>query len=137
MELKLIRLSDKQYTQLGVLYFQDTLKLVTLELPWRDNEVNRSCIPSGEYTCIKTQNRITTGGMHIPVTFEVIKVPGRGGVLFHVGNTEKDTNGCILVGMRIGELHKKTAILSSRTAFSLFLQELKSVDKFKLTIKSL
>ena len=45
-------------------------------------------------------------------------VPGipRSAVLFHAGNRDEETRGCILLGLRIGRLEDETAVMESRVA---------------------
>lgn len=64
----------------------------TLELPWKCNERNISCIPSGSYNVHR--------GFHerLGKVFSLSNVPDRDHILFHVGNKPQDTRGCILVG---------------------------------------
>ena len=85
-------------------------------------------IPAGEYTCVRDYYQRG----NYP-TFEV-HVPGRTRILFHKGNTHHDTEGCILLGLRSGELDGKPAVLSSAVAFNAFMDLLEGVDEFTLTI---
>ena len=91
--------------------------LVTLELPWRDNQHQISCIPEGDYVVKKVINRITHGGMALPISFELSDVPNRAGILIHPGNTISDTRGCILVGLSFGMLDFHPAIIGSKVAY--------------------
>lgn len=52
------------------------------------------------------------------------KVPGFDGVLIHVGNYPKDTEGCLLVGLEKGD----GMILKSKSAFKKLYSLLKEVD---------
>ena len=62
----------------------------------------KTAIPTGTYTVVlsvspKFKNKTWAkkyGGL-VP---EILKVPGFSGVRIHPGNTDKDTEGCILVG---------------------------------------
>lgn len=62
----------------------------SIELPWRNNERNRSCIPEGNYTL---QKRFSAKHQwHLQVT----NVPGRSLILIHKGNNAlKELRGCI------------------------------------------
>jgi len=69
----------------------------TLENPWMDNQRNISCIPKGEY---KVRLRLPReSGTRDYIHLLVQEVPNRDWILFHRGNTAKDTSGCILVGL--------------------------------------
>ncbi|WP_299755295.1 DUF5675 family protein [uncultured Pontibacter sp.] len=64
----------------------------TLELAWRNNEPQISCIPTGTYQVVKRWSQ--KYGNH----FHVLGVPGRSYILIHVGNYYTEIRGCILVG---------------------------------------
>ena len=68
--------------------------VATLELPWKDNKKEVSCIPSGYYTNVKQK----TSEGRLGKRLDIPNVPGRTNILFHKGNYPKDTEGCILVG---------------------------------------
>lgn len=72
---------------------QVKLQLCTLELPDLGNQKNISCIPEGKYEV----HRIYSP--KFGKCFHVQEVPGRSEILIHKGNYNKDTHGCILVGM--------------------------------------
>ena len=116
--------------------------LRTQEDDWLDNQRGISCIPDGKYKLVRTIYH-----KHGYETFEVTNVPGRSRILIHPGNTEEDSDGCILVGMRTGylwvpdedkpdhPLTRKRAVVESRAAFSLFMREMMGVDEDYLTIQ--
>lgn len=56
----------------------------------------RTAIPYGRYRLAWTPS--TRFGRH---TLELLSVPGFGGIRIHPGNTEADTEGCILPGLSI------------------------------------
>lgn len=88
-------LSNDQVT-IGKLLDGDKLVCYTLELPWRENAKNVSCIPTGLYEVIPHESP------KFGECFLVNDVPGRSAILFHAGNTTSDTKGCILVGDSLG-----------------------------------
>jgi hypothetical protein len=62
----------------------------------------------------------------------LINVPAYDGVLIHIGNYPKDTEGCILVGKN----SKVGAVLESTTTFKILYEKLKSAkDDIYITIK--
>lgn len=67
----------------------------TLENPWKDNQREISCIPEGDYL-VKPYS-----SQKYPDVYELQEVPDRSKILIHVGNYEKDTKGCILLGMGV------------------------------------
>lgn len=86
-----------------------------------------------EYRVVKVskETRIPAGLYKIGITMsphfkkeliEVFDVPGFVGVRCHAGNTEVDTEGCLLVGNRVGKLNEKTAVLNSKDTHN-YLQE--------------
>ena len=59
----------------------------------------------------------------------------RYGILFHSLNFVHETEGCIGIGEKIGYIGQERAILDSKSAMALFMDELKEVEEFKLRIK--
>ena len=136
MDATLTRLStDFNCPTFGILKIND-LSLVTMELPWKGNAKEVSCIPTGTYTCKRT-----LASLHITKpygqTFEIENVPNRSDILFHIANFQKDLKGCIGLGTSFGKLSGFDVILRSMTAFDKFMQTLKDVYNFSLTIKNI
>ena len=96
----------------GVLSIDNSPQCVTLEPSWKNNQQDISCIPEGVYLCREIESP------RHGHTYEVTDVEGRTHIVFHVGNTLKDTLGCILVGTQFGAINGIDAILDSRSAFS-------------------
>jgi hypothetical protein len=107
----------------GFLFTEDfRFNCKTLECPWRDNQKNISCIPSGIYTTtIKYSPKFGS-------VYWITNVPNRSGILIHSGNLAGDVskgykthvNGCILLGREHGYLGDQRAILNSRVTVSSF-----------------
>ena len=129
--IKIYRISTTQDCIRGVICLDDTPLGVTLELPWKDNARNISAIPVGEYEAELTPaSTRLTGGTGKAIAIK--NVPGRSGILIHVGNTTLDTQGCILIGQKYGTLYNKPAVLESREAFSKLIA---AVGKEPLKVK--
>ncbi|MCD6379149.1 hypothetical protein J7M07_01725 [bacterium] len=112
----------------GVLLYQGVPFALTLEREWKNNQKNISCIPPGGYKCQRIKSH------KFGDTFEVMDVLGRSHILFHKGNLQDDSHGCILIGEQYGNLYGKPGVLASRKGFSEFMNKLKNVDSFQLTI---
>lgn len=117
--------SDEQGT-FGMMTLDGEQLCFTCELPWLDNEPDKSCIPPGEYICVNYHS------LHFPDVWQLSNVPGRKNILIHNGNSEADTHGCILVGDSMGKLNGVSAVLNSvKTLHSL---KSKLPSTFTLTI---
>lgn len=127
MDITIIRASESDdVPQLGMMLIDGAPRFLTLELPWRDNQHDISCIPLGKYVCKKFNS--TKFGL----TFEVRNVPNRSGILFHAGNEAADTHGCILLGNR---LVQPDFISGSKVSLELFRGLTIDVNEFNLEIK--
>lgn len=86
-------------------------------------------IPTGTYTCVRGQHRLD----HMTedfTTFEVTNVPGHAGILFHWGNWNKDSDGCILLGSsRVSNM-----VTHSVDTFHNFMALQDGVDQFTLVV---
>lgn len=126
-ELKLIRSSITDEEILGTLYLEGQEVCKTLELPYKDNANNISCIPAGSYTLSPYPSK-KFGEVYI-----VENVPGRTGILIHKGNTTDDIRGCILVGLEYGRLDDKRAVLYSQAAMNK-LKRLLGEESYKFVV---
>ena len=105
--LILDRFNSDLFGTYGVFFFNHRPVCYTLELPWRGNARNVSCIPEGSYAAHKS---LSTKFGHC---IRLNHVPDRDAILVHAGNTLSDTHGCILVGLDInpsGLVHSKLAL---------------------------
>ncbi len=101
LNLLLIRKNYSLDCTIGELFIVDynsqkTIKVAeTLEDASTTHKIyGESCIPTGKYEVqITYSNRFKK---NLPI---LLNVPGYQGIRLHGGNTEKDTLGCILVGM--------------------------------------
>ena len=131
---QLFRLKKSDQGTLGILLAPD-FRCYTLELPWKNNEQNISCIPAGEYP---VKIRISPKYGQI---YHVQEVPNRSFILIHWGNWAGDVskgfrsnvNGCILLGEKRGLLYNQLAVLNSRITIRRFMEVMNNED-FTLTI---
>lgn len=64
----------------------------------------------------------------------MVGVPGRSEILFHKGNVDEDSHGCIIIGEQFESLNGKIAVLASAKGFSEFLDRLNNRVFFTLEI---
>ena len=131
MTLTLKRIGRNDHATFGVLLNGTAPFAVTLEPPWKNNEPNVSCIPSGTYACRRVDSP------RFGDTFEITGVPGRDYILFHGGNTSKDTLGCVLIGESFDPVNGVDGIANSRQGFIQLKALLAGQDQFTLTILDL
>lgn len=106
MELKLTRETFSEKSTIGKLYVDGVFYCYTLEDTCRQvigepvsawKQQSRTAIPVGKYTIVvNMSNRFKK---ELPL---LIDVEGFSGVRIHPGNSDADTEGCILVGRTKG-----------------------------------
>jgi hypothetical protein len=132
--VNLCRMKRSDQGTRGIL-FADSFSCQTIELPWRDNKPNISCIPAGEYN-VDIRYSPKYGKI-----YHVKEVPNRSYILMHSGNFAGDktkgykTNvaGCILLGKKQGLLMGQWAVLNSRIAVKQFMNHMQ-LEPFILKI---
>lgn len=89
----------------------------TLELPWKDNAKNISCIPTGTYKV-----NYTFSPKFLKYTYEIKNVPNRSGIRIHSANYASQLNGCIALGTQLTDINKDGELdtTNSKIAISAF-----------------
>ena len=132
INLLIIRDTFTAESTVGKLFVNGEEFCDTLELTWQDNQRRISCIPSGEY---KVRIRLAReSGSRDYIHLLIQDVPNRDYVLFHRGNTAKDSRGCVLVG----QSRKQDFVGNSRLAMDLLMKEIINLggENIKLIIKN-
>ncbi len=112
MNLILRRRPSNDKCTIGELYRDGNMISYTLEDVVRDVKIfGETAIPQGRYKITITYSKHFD--RYLPLLNDV---PGYEGVRIHPGNTDKDTEGCVLPGMSIGP--DGNSILESRFAFN-------------------
>lgn len=128
--MKLTRIEQNEFATYGQLTDDENRSLgVTLELPWRDNAHDVSCIPVGQYLAHRRYSP-----KHGYDVFELQSVPGRGNVEIHIGNLPRDSEGCILLGSNFGPINGEHGVTGSTAAFARFMSAMRGVDSFTLVV---
>lgn len=143
MEVKVKRIAKKETYTIGKMYIDGAYVCDTLEDRDRELTSNMSvaqicgvkikgetAIPTGRYLVDMKKVSPRFGGRaqykfcngRLP---RLCNTPGYQGVLIHIGNTAKDTEGCILVGENkaVGQVQNSTA------AFHKVYAKLKAADE--------
>ena len=132
INLLIIRDTFSEKSTIGKLFINGELFCDTLELPYVNNERSISCIPAGRYKVrLRTARESATRDyLHLLVQ----DVPDRDWILFHRGNTTKDTRGCVLVG----QSRKQDRVNNSRLAMDLIVKEILNLggENINLIIKN-
>ncbi len=102
----------------------DNLTLMTLELPDKNNQVNVSCIPAGNYLC----KRDYTGKHQF---YKVTEVQGRTDIEIHIANKPEDLLGCIGLGLKFNDEYN---LMYSKKACNALLESMNNED-FMLCIR--
>ena len=103
--LSLIRTHHSDTQTIGKLFVKDENEKVlfecfTLELPWKNNLKQKSCIPPGYY---KVRPRVSAKyGRHL----HILDVPHRDFILIHEANFVHQLLGCIAVGQTLADINK-------------------------------
>tara|TARA_R100000808_G_scaffold4140_1_gene13805 strand:+ start:162 stop:554 length:393 start_codon:yes stop_codon:yes gene_type:complete len=117
---------------IGELFINGERFCDTLELPYRDNQRSISCIPTGEY---KVRLRLPRESATRDYLHLLVKdVKDRSHILFHRGNTAKDSRGCILVGQGT----QQDIVYNSTLAMDLLIKEIINLggENINLIIKN-
>jgi hypothetical protein len=88
-------------------------------------------LPDGSYTCVRGLHQLE-GHPDPFMTFEIANVPGHSKILFHQGDWQTDSEGCVLLGMQ----SDATRIYSSHIAFENFMTLQGDSSSFLLTVTS-
>ncbi|WP_139959161.1 DUF5675 family protein [Flavicella sediminum] len=133
-ELLLDRYSKGEVQTIGKLFGLGTAKQIifecdTLELPWKDNRQNVSCIEPKVYWVEKRWSEAHKWHIHI------LDVTGRTWILIHPANFVEELRGCIAPG-KIDYLNTddRIDVKKSRDTLDALLEMLPD-RKVKLTIK--
>jgi hypothetical protein len=126
MKLLLKRIHKTDVSTIGELYVDGIFQCYTLEDIERDVKIkSETAIAKGKYKVMITlSNRFKK---YMPL---LLNVPNFEGVRIHSGNTNHDTEGCILVG----QTRSKDFIGQSRKAFDKLFKKLETAKEITIEI---
>jgi len=118
INLLILRETFTDNSTIGELFLNGEKMCDTLELPYRDNLKSISCIPTGQYKVRLRYPRESATRDYLHLLVQDVK--DRSYILFHRGNSAKDTRGCILVGLG----SQQDFVSNSTLALELLLKEI-------------
>lgn len=118
---------------------EDHFVAATLEHAYPDGEGGWAPrIHPGTFSCKRGRHRLADMAEDFE-TFEITGVEGHANLLFHWGNWNENSHGCVLLGEaqaegpHAGKNHVEM-ITNSRAAFARFMQLQEGVDEFTLEV---
>ncbi len=126
----LTRTLDNGTETIGVLTYKN-FNCKTLELPYKNNQRNISCIPTGTY-----QVKYTFSWKFMKYTYEIQNVPNRAGIRIHSANFVNELLGCIALGNGLLDINKDGLldVINSRNTIKAF-ENIMGKKPFTLVIK--
>jgi hypothetical protein len=125
LDVYLIRYKEDPDGQ-GVAGFWVTsgFRAFTIELPWKNNAPDVSCIPDGVYRCK------AYASPRFGIVYHITDVAGRTWILTHYGNWAGDTekgwrsnsNGCVIMGKDPAEIYGQMAVATSKTTLRKWME---------------
>ena len=104
MKATILRLRDDGTETLSAMFVYDDLdklfECVSLELPWRGNKTNLSCIPKGTYHLSHRESSKYGNHLHVE------DVKDRSYILIHVANYVTQLRGCIALGNSFADINR-------------------------------
>jgi hypothetical protein len=112
----------------------DGFSCVTLEhaypMPLEHSQAFEPKLQDGSYTCVRGIHRLSN--LIDFETFEITGVLGHSDILFHKGNYNADSEGCVLLGEKV----ISDSITNSLVTFNKFLDFQQGCDTFQLVVQS-
>ena len=125
------------------MYIDTQFECYTLELPNKGNKQKISCIPLGKYKILEREEptemtmryRSKYGWFNWHLCLQNVK--NRSGIYIHIGNTIKDTYGCILLGKQINtDLYLSNSTKAFQPFYSKVVTALRRDDNVTIVISN-
>jgi hypothetical protein len=126
MKILLKRLHRTDVSTIGELYVDGVFECYTLEDIEREVKIkSETAIPKGKYKVMITMSNRFKRQMPL-----LLNVPNFEGVRIHAGNTNHDTEGCILVG----QTRSNDFIGKSRKAYDKLFKKMQNAKEISIEI---
>lgn len=136
MDMVLRRLNFRQDGILGELVSDDqTFECATLEHAYTNDNGNwEPKLPIGLYLCRRGKHTLEHHAYPFEA-FEIMNVPNHTNILFHVGNFNNDSQGCVLLGEKMNQSERGSLMIGySKSTFDKFMNFHRGVEEFNLTV---
>ena len=130
--LILQRIDDNGKRTIGQLTVRNK-QFWTIEEPWNNNQIGKSCIPPGVYKVVPHGWESNTK-VKRKRCYRLLGTEPRTAILIHEANTTDDIEGCIGPGLLRGEVNGKEGVLKSKPAMEL-IRGMFGPNKFELEIR--
>lgn len=103
-----------------------------IELPWKKNKRNISCIPAGKYNAVAVK-RYSNGRYAL----WILDVPDRSQIMIHTGNFVRQLRGCLAPGREFIDIDNDGIIdvANSQSVMDELQKHLQLGEEFKIEIK--
>lgn len=129
-----LTLTRKDFREDGIFSELTDEKGKSLAITLEHSYDNKPKLYDGTFNCVKGIHRLHN---NVPFeTFEITGVKGHTGILFHVGNYNDDSDGCVLVGTDVKDPGEIRMVTHSLIAFSKFMGLVEKLSSFTLIVKS-
>jgi hypothetical protein len=127
MKIDICREDFTDKSTVGKMFVDGVFECFTLEDVVRNGPkvYGATAIPVGTYSVI-----IDFSGHFQKELPRILDVPGFEGIRIHCGNTDKDTEGCIL----LGRTREEDFVGESKLAFASFFPKLRAVGEATITV---
>ena len=131
MKLKLQRYLFTDTYTMGLLFIDGIFFCDTIEDKFRGNNLKNNkvagetCIPYGVYTV-----KITYSPKYKKNMPQILDVPYFTGIRIHSGNTAKDSEGCVICGVK----SKNGEVVESRKTYNALMKRLETANNIKIDI---
>ena len=131
MSVEITRLEQTERGTLGVILVDGRVVCYSLELPWKENKPNVSCIPTGQYDLLLEWSPAFGKDL-----YELYGVDGRSEIKIHIGNSLGEMKGCIILGTDVGyNADGERYLYNSRKAFDKFMAAMDDRDGDNILVR--
>jgi hypothetical protein len=118
--LRVARFLHHPDCEIGRVFIDEEFFCYSIEDAYRTTKIaGQTCIPNGEYSLgLRWSPKFSPRYNHQLIWVQ--DVPNFQFILIHTGNTVDDTEGCLIIGDKIGVVKQKDAVLNSRATYLRF-----------------